>query len=167
MFRITRTKTQTALRAELDQAHADLAELRAVADALRSGADRAADAASRAELTAERLRDQLAATTSTSTRTEGELTVLRAQHLLDTEDRVVLRALLRTARKTQATERVHIVFRKGEVHSVHVTAEDAEDAAEREGAAGNWAAVPPGTAQHTDGPAPWCIQRFPLQRTQP
>ncbi|MFE2941013.1 hypothetical protein ACFXKG_18410 [Streptomyces sp. NPDC059255] len=163
MFRIIRTKNLAALRADRDQAHADLAALQAEAAALRTGAERATDSAIRAELLTGELREQLATATAGAARVEGELSALRTQQLLDTEDRAVLRALLRNARKQQL-DRVYVLFRNGDLHSVHISPATAEDTAEKEGASSTWTVRE--TARPSAEPAPWSIGRFPLQRTQ-
>lgn len=105
---------------------------------------------------AEKLRADLA-------HAEGELAVLRAQALLDTEDRAALRALLRAARKTSRTDRVYVLFRRGELHSVHATVEAAEAAAEAEGAPrSGWTAHPPGAALPPAAEVAWRVQPLPL-----
>ncbi|MFE9241763.1 hypothetical protein [Streptomyces sp. NPDC007007] len=83
----------------------------------------------------ETMEKDLAAARDDLARAQGELSVLRSQQLLDTEDRAVLRMLLRTARKQEArADLVHILFRYGRPHSAHGTWEAAQSAAESEGA---------------------------------
>ncbi|MFJ2186296.1 hypothetical protein ACIOJG_37435 [Streptomyces anulatus] len=89
----------------------------------------------RAQDTVETLEKQLAAARDDLARAQGELDALRPQHLLDTEDRVALRTLLRTARRQEArADRVHVLYHHGQLHSVHATRDAAEIAAESEGA---------------------------------
>lgn len=91
---------------------------------------------------------------------EGELTVLRSQHHLDSEDRATLRALLRTARKQAArANRVYLLLRNGALHSVHATAEAAEAAAKAEGAPpGGWTTLAPGAPLPPASETPWWVQ---------
>ncbi|WP_031511048.1 hypothetical protein [Streptomyces megasporus] len=169
MLRIIRTTTLATLRADLATAEADATvmsekatrwhglyeeESGRVADAvIREGDTRAELEEARAEV--EKLREELA-------RAEGELTVLRAQHLLDTEDRATLRALLRTARKQRA-DRVFALFRRGALHSIHATHEAAEAAAEAEGAPREgWTTVAPGAALPPASEVDWRVQPLPL-----
>lgn len=162
MFRITRTSHLQALRADLDDALATEQTLRATV----------ADSTSRATVIAEEaemLRAELDRRTTDwsdtihQTRAEldqahAELEAARAQVLLDAEDRVALRALLRTARRQDArADRVYLLYRHGTLHSIHTSLSAAEEAAEAEGAArSGWtasaAASTPGEAE-----APWLI----------
>ncbi|MEV7722716.1 hypothetical protein, partial [Streptomyces sp. NPDC088184] len=130
--------------------------------------DLATDSAIRAESAVEELRASLARTTADAARLEGELETLRAQSLLDTEDRQALRMLLRTARK-QATraDRVYVLYRFGELHSVHATRDAAEIAAEAEGAPRDGWTSP--TTCCDGAPAsevPWRIRPVPLGDTR-
>jgi chromosome segregation ATPase len=97
-------------------------------------------------------------------RVECELKVLRAQHLLDTEDRAALRTLLRIVRKQQdRADRVYVLFRRGELHSVHATHEGAEAAAEAEGAPrSGWTTPAPGAALPPAAEVAWRVQPLPL-----
>ncbi|QUI36303.1 hypothetical protein H9W91_35810 (plasmid) [Streptomyces alfalfae] len=83
-----------------------------------------------------------------------------AQVLLDAEDRVALRALLRTARKqAKALDRVFVLFRYGALHSVHASMDAAEIAAEAEGAArSGWTAQAPGAASPPADQVAWRVQ---------
>ncbi|MEV7512693.1 hypothetical protein AB0O57_32515 [Streptomyces sp. NPDC091201] len=175
MFRIVRTTALRADRAELAQA--------------RIEAELAADSAIRAEDTVEVLAKQLrqakrdadeefdgmravlrqataerdaARAERDAARTEVE--EARAQVLLDAEDRVALRALLRIVRRqAAAAERVWVLFHRGEFHSVHTTVDGAEAAAEAEGAPrGGWTATVPGTALSPAAEAVWRLVRLPL-----
>ncbi|MFD4392590.1 hypothetical protein [Streptomyces sp. NPDC058495] len=93
----------------------------------------------------------------------GEAEAARAQVLLDAEDRVVLRALLRVARKKSALSRVFALFQKGELHSLHIAQEDAEAAAEAEGAAPNgWTQHRPGEALPPARDVQWRVQQLPV-----
>ncbi|MFF7553587.1 hypothetical protein ACFZA9_11955 [Streptomyces olivaceus] len=124
----------------------------------------ATDTVIRAELTVESLQRELADARARAARAEGELATLRAQHLLDTEDRVVLRTLLRTARKkTRPADRVHVLFQRGALHSIHATHDDAELAAEAEGAPRDgWTADKPGAGRPPAAEVTWRIQALPL-----
>lgn len=130
---------------------------------LRGLHDQVADARAEAEQhrqAAEELRAALA-------HAEGELAVLRAQALLDTEDRAALRALLRTARKNNRTDRVYVLFRRGALHSVHASIEAAEAAAEAEGAPrSGWTSHSPGAALPPAAEVAWRVQQLPLGGAQ-
>lgn len=164
MIRIVRTKTLRALQASITEAEAATESTRAEVGQRKKEAQTATDSAIRAETALEALRAEHARTATSAARNEGELKTLRAQHLLDTEDRAALRMLLRTARKTAAAQQhVFVLLKRGQFHSVHATREDAEKAAEREGA------HPAGWLTHgapgTDVPASevlWRIQPMPL-----
>lgn len=156
MFRIVRT---SALRAALDRE----AELRGELAAAKTQADLATDAAIRAENVAEELQAALARHAADVGRSEGELETLRAQTLLDTEDRAALRMLLRIARKQNRADRVYALFRRGALHSVHATLEAAEAAAEAEGAPrSGWTSHAPGGALPPAAEAAWRVQPLPL-----
>ncbi|MEV7442006.1 hypothetical protein AB0O22_12740 [Streptomyces sp. NPDC091204] len=178
MFRIVRTTTLRTLTADRDAlGHA------------RGEAETATDSAIRAETAAEVLADQLrrakreadeefegmrailkqAAAERDEARDERdaarkEVEEARAQVLLDAEDRVALRVLLRTARRQDAT-RVHVLFHRGRFHSVHTTVEGAEAAAEAEGAPrGGWTAHAPGEALPPASEVVWRVQPLTLQQ---
>ncbi|MEU7383687.1 hypothetical protein AB0A91_27560, partial [Streptomyces sp. NPDC042207] len=111
MIAIVRTRTLRALRANLVEAETAAEAARAETEQRRREAETATDSAIRAETALEDLRTERARTAATAARTEGELETLRAQVLLDTEDRAALRMLLRTARKTASTpQRVFVVL---------------------------------------------------------
>ncbi|MFJ9037452.1 hypothetical protein ACIRF8_12795 [Streptomyces sp. NPDC102406] len=148
-----------------------LAALQADLDALRQEKnDRpavtcpASDTVSRAEHTVDRLYQQLADTRAALARAEGERDTLRAQNLLDTEDRAALRMLLRTARRqSRTTDRVHVLFRYGALHSIHANHDGAEEAAEQLGAPRDgWTAEPPGAGLPPASEVEWRIQPLPL-----
>ncbi|WP_411575189.1 hypothetical protein [Streptomyces fradiae] len=169
MIRLVRTTTLTDLYAARDEARAECDRLRAERDAARAEAATATDSAIRAEAVAEtQLRqltqahaDRLQAQRD-SARAEGELQVLRNQALLDTEDRAVLRALLRTARRQRA-DRVYALLRRGQLHSVHASMEAAEAVAEAEGAPrSGWTTLPVGAAMPPAADVPWRVQPLPL-----
>jgi len=168
MIAIVRTRTLRALRASITEAETAAEAARSDAEQHRQDAQTATDSAIRAETALEELRAEHAASIAASARIEGELETLRAQQLLDTEDRAVLRLLLRTARKTSAAQqRVYVLLKRGQFHSVHATREDAERAAERDGA------HPDGWLTHgapgTDVPASavlWRIQPVPIASSQ-
>jgi leucyl aminopeptidase (aminopeptidase T) len=135
MISIVRTRTLRALRDDITQAQQDAEDARANAEQHRQDAQTASASARRAETALEELRTEHASLTTAAARAAGELQTLRAQALLDTEDRAVLRMLLRTARKTAAAQQqVFVLLKRGQFHSVHASREDAEKAAEREGA---------------------------------
>ncbi|MFJ1653679.1 hypothetical protein ACIOC2_20275 [Streptomyces sp. NPDC088337] len=164
MIAIVRTRTLRALRAGIAEAETAVEAARAETEQHRREAETATDSAIRAETALEDLRAERARTATSAARTEGELETLRAQVLLDTEDRAALRMLLRTARKAAVTQqRVFVVLKRGELHSVHGTREAAEKAAEREGAhPGGWFTQ---GGLGTCGPVSevqWCIQPMPL-----
>ncbi|WP_241989956.1 MULTISPECIES: hypothetical protein [unclassified Streptomyces] len=162
-------------RAELDRVRAELEQTRTDLTAAQTVVEMANDSAIRAEDTAERLAAQLdQAQRTADEQFEGMRTVLgqataerdaaRAQVLLDAEDRVALRALLRTARRqTARTARVHVLFRYGALHSVHASPEAAEAAAEAEGAPREgWTSLKPGAALPPAAETPWRVQALPL-----
>lgn len=135
MIAIIRTRTLRALRTALAETETAAQDARNDAEHRRREAQTATDSAIRAETALEDLRAEHARSITTAARTEGELETLRAQHLLDTEDRAALRMLLRQARKTTAAQqRVFVLLKRDQFHSVHPTREDAEKAAELEGA---------------------------------
>lgn len=161
-IRIIRAAELAKLRTAADE----LAELRPLlAQALREAAT-VADSAVRAETTTETLRDELARATTASARAEGELAALRAQSLLDTEDRQALRTLLRVARKQAArADRVYVLLHFGELHSVHATRDAAEIAAEAEGAPRDGWTSSTTCCDGSPAPAseaPWRIRPLPL-----
>lgn len=144
-------------------ARTELAALRKEAATLRSEAEQHAGSRIRAEDDNEQLRRQLTEAITAAARAEGQLEAMRAQHLLDTEDRACLRMLLRTARKQARDDRVYVLFRHGALHSVHATHEAAEEAAEAEGAPrGGWTAYAPGAALPPAVETPWRVQPLPL-----
>ncbi|MEW2374227.1 hypothetical protein AB0940_33470 [Streptomyces sp. NPDC006656] len=174
MYRIIRSTTYTTLLAELDQARAE--------------AEVATDSAIRAEGAAECLADQLKrAKAEADAEFEGLRAILRqataerdaaraecdaalaeseaarAQVLLDAEDRVALRALLRTARKQGDDRRVYGLFRRGALHSLHRSAAAAEAAAEAEGASrAGWTAHVPGAPLPPASEVLWRVQALSL-----
>jgi hypothetical protein len=112
----------------------------------------------------ERLLQDVARANGDAARAEGRLEVLTAQHQLDTEDRATLRMLLRIARKqSRPADRVYVLFRRGELHSLHATQESAEIAAEAEGAPrSGWTANKPGAALPPAAEVAWRVQSLPL-----
>ncbi|MEU8943568.1 hypothetical protein AB0C97_36870 [Streptomyces goshikiensis] len=183
MFRIVRSTTLRTLRSENDQQRTELEQA-------RTEAGTANDSAIRAEGTAEGLADELRrAKLAADEEFEGMRAVLkqataerdaarderdaarkeveeaRAQVLLDAEDRVALRALLRTARRQAAADRVYVLFHRGRFHSVHDTVEAAEAAAEAEGAPRDgWTAWQPDPGAPAPSEVVWRIQPRPLGR---
>ncbi|MFF8917224.1 hypothetical protein ACF08M_28895 [Streptomyces sp. NPDC015032] len=169
MIAIVRTRTLTALRDSLSEAETATAAARAESEQHRKESGTAAVSVFRAGIALEELRAALARTTADAARLEGELETLRAQSLLDTEDRQALRTLLRVARKQSArADRVYVLFRFGELHSVHTTWDAAEIAAEAEGAPRTgWtslATLGDGTPTPASG-VPWRIRQLPLGGT--
>lgn len=157
MIRIIRTSTLAALRSDQDNASRQ-------PPAPQTNDCPATDALIRAETAVETLRQELADARAATARTEGERDALRAQHLLDTEDRAVLRMLLRTTRKqTRPTDRVHVLFRHGALCSIHASHDAAEMAAEAHGAPrSGWTAAEPGAPLPAAAEVPWRIQALPL-----
>ncbi|MFE6679581.1 hypothetical protein [Streptomyces sp. NPDC057729] len=164
MIAIVRTRTLHALRDSVSEAETATAAARAKAEQYQLEGDLATDSAIRAEIVVEELRAVLARTIADAARLEGELEALRAQSLLDTEDRQALRTLLRTARKQNSrADRVYVLFHHGELHSVHATPEAAEIAAEAEGAPRDgWTAHTPGAALPPACEVLWRVQPLPL-----
>ncbi|WP_030125710.1 hypothetical protein [[Kitasatospora] papulosa] len=164
MYRIIRAATVQAQQADLAAAQIEMATMRGELEALRATADRAVATAIRAEDTSEAAWRQLAAAASDAGRADGELSFLRAQHLLDTEDRAVLRMLLRITRKqTRVTDRVYVLFQHGALHSIHSTTESAESAAEAEGAPRDgWTSNKPGAPLPPASEVTWRIQPLPV-----
>ena len=168
MIAVVRTRTLNALRSGVSQAEAETAAARAESEQRRKEGEVAADSADRAELAVEELRAALARSTANAARLEGELETLRAQSLLDTEDRQALRTLLRTTRKQSAkADRVYVLFRHGELHSVHASVEAAEFAAEAEGAdRSGWTSHMPGAALPPASEVVWRVQPLRLRGTR-
>ncbi|MGW2896825.1 hypothetical protein ACWDAO_19965 [Streptomyces sp. NPDC001212] len=160
MIAIVRTRTLRALRAGIADAETAAEAARAETEQHRQEAETATDSAIRAETALEDLRTRTATSVG---RTEGELETLRAQVFLDTEDRAALRMLLRTTRKTAVPQRVFVVLKRGELHSVHGTREAAEKAAERDGAHPDGWFTQGGPGTHCPASeVQWCIQPMPL-----
>lgn len=96
---------------------------------------------------------------------QAELDSARAQVLLDAEDRVALRALLRTVRRQEARKeaRAYLLWRRGELHSVHGSMESAEGAAEEEGASQDgWVAHSSEVPLPPASEVAWRVQQMPL-----
>lgn len=150
---------------DLVAARAELAEreqaAQAAAEALRSELEEQFNGLQAVVKQTSRERD---AARAERDRYREEAEAARAQVLLDAEDRVTLRALLRAARKQNArADRVYALFRSGALHSVHATADAAEEAAEAEGAPrSGWAAQVPGAAVPSAAEVPWRIQPLAL-----
>ncbi|ARI52841.1 hypothetical protein A6E92_12010 [Streptomyces sp. S8] len=136
MITVIRTRTLSTLRTDLATAEADAEAARVEANACLEQSGDMLDHLTHADDVADGLRAELAQSRLNAARLEGELEALRAQVLLDTEDRQALRTLLRATRKhNQRADRVYVLFHHGELHSVHATSTAAEIAAEAEGAA--------------------------------
>ncbi|KQX36543.1 hypothetical protein ASD97_20940 [Streptomyces sp. Root63] len=169
MITLIRTRILDDLRTDLTNHEADARAARAKGEQHELERDLATNAANRAEVTVEELRDALTRATQAAARLEGELETLRAQSLLDTEDRQALRTLLRTTRKQNSrADRVYVLFHHGRLHSVHPTAEAAEIAAEAEGAPrSNWTTHTPGAAMPPACEVTWRVQPLPFGTTTP
>ncbi|MBV7245713.1 MULTISPECIES: hypothetical protein [unclassified Streptomyces] len=136
MITLIRTRTLNTLRTDLATAETEAQAARVEANACLEQSGDLLDHLTHADDVAEELRAELDQSRLNAARLEGELEALRAQVLLDTEDRQALRTLLRATRKqNQRADRVYVLFRFGELHSVHATSTAAELAAEAEGAA--------------------------------
>jgi hypothetical protein len=134
MIAIVRARTLHNLRAGIADAETATETARIEAEQRRQEAECAIDSAIRAESVVEELRAALARATADAGRLEGELETLRAQSFLDTEDRQALRMLLRVTRKQNGlADRVYVLFRRGELHSVHATVDAAEARPARDG----------------------------------
>ncbi|MFF9591850.1 hypothetical protein ACF1FX_21980 [Streptomyces sp. NPDC014646] len=168
MIALVRTRTLTALRTSLAEAETEAAAARTEAEQCLEQSGNLLNSVERAEDAAEELRAALAHAIADTARLEGELETLRAQSLLDTEDRQALRTLLRITRKQNArADRVYVLFRRGELHSVHATPEAAESAAEAEGAhRSGWTAHTPGAALPPASEVLWRVQPLPLGDTR-
>ncbi|SCF79653.1 hypothetical protein [Streptomyces sp. Ncost-T10-10d] len=170
MIAVVRTRTLHALRASRSEAETATAAARAEAEQHQLEGALATDSAIRAESAVEELRAALARTIADAARLEGEVETLRAQSLLDTEDRQALRMLLRTTRKQSTrADRVYVLYRLGEMHSVHATRDAAEIAAEAEGAARDGWTSSTTCCDGFPAPAsevPWRIRPVPLGGTR-
>ncbi|WP_371629196.1 hypothetical protein OG892_12885 [Streptomyces sp. NBC_00341] len=164
MITLIRTRTLDALRTEASRIEADARAARAKGEQYELERDLATDAAIRAGTTVEELRAALTRATTDAARLEGELHALRAQSLLDTEDRQALRTLLRVTRKQNSrAERVYVLFHHGRLHSIHPTVEAAETAAEAEGAPrSGWTTHTPGAAMPPACEVTWRVQPLPF-----
>ncbi|ARQ69977.1 hypothetical protein CAG99_14915 [Streptomyces marincola] len=147
-----RATTYRAVLAQLAEARAQAGDL---AGEMARARDEGAGAEERAVAVAAELaqvREELAQARAEADRVEGAL-------LLEAEDRVALRMLLRTARRQARADRVHVLFHRGEVHSLHATVEAAEAAAEAEGAPrSGWTSHRPGAAPPPADQVAWRIQ---------
>jgi hypothetical protein len=166
MIALVRTRTLRALRAGLAEAENTAETERTEAEQHRLSAALATDSAIRAEDSAQELRVVRDRAIADAARLDGELQALRAQSLLDTEDRQALRTLLRVTRKQAArTDRVYVLFRYGRLHGVYATRDGAEIAAEAAGAPRDGWTSPRTCCDGSAVPAsevPWRIRPFPL-----
>jgi len=153
-----------ALRADAEGASAEAEGLRKELAACRFAEGLANDAAIRGEHSVERLLQELDRANSNAARAEGQLEVLTAQQMLDTEDRAMLRMLLRIVRKqSRPADRVYALFRRGALHSVHATIDAAEAAAEAEGAPrSGWTRDVPGAGLPPAAEVAWRVQSLSL-----
>ncbi|MER7988430.1 hypothetical protein ABTY53_23000 [Streptomyces noursei] len=170
MITLVRTRTLRSLRDSLSEAEAATTTARAAAAQHQQSSELATDSAIRAETALEEHRAAHAQAAVDIARLQGELETLRAQSLLDTEDRQALRTLLRATRKQNArADRVYVLFRSGELHSVHATRDAAEIAAEAEGAPRDGWTSPTTCCDTSPAPASvirWRIQPVPLGGTR-
>ncbi len=168
MIAVVRTRTLRSLRAGISEAETATTAARAESEQHRKHGEVATDSAIRAELALEELRAALTRATADAARLDGELEALRAQCLLDTEDRQALRTLLRITRKQNArADRVYVLFRFGELHSVHASCDAAEMAAEAEGAPRDgWTSSPTGRDAVPASEVRWRIQPVLLGGTR-
>ncbi|WP_329588865.1 hypothetical protein OG195_12445 [Streptomyces sp. NBC_01362] len=167
MIAVVRARTLNALRTSLAEAREAATAARIEVEQHKWASELATDSAIRAETALEKLQTTALQRAVDVAHLEGELETLRAQSLLDTEDRQALRTLLRITRKqANRAAYVYVLLRFGEVHSVHTTRDEAEIAAEAEGASRE------GWVTHsTHGTAPaaaevsWCIRPVQLGGT--
>ncbi|MBK3542459.1 hypothetical protein [Streptomyces sp. MBT60] len=169
MITLIRTRTLNTLRTELAMAETEAENARAEADKCLEQSGELLDYLTHADDVAGELRSELAQSRLDAARLEGELEALRAQVLLDTEDRQALRTLLRVTRKqNQRADRVYALFHHGRLHSVHPTVEAAEIAAEAEGAPrSGWTAHTPGAALPPACEVTWRVQPLPFGAPTP
>lgn len=169
MITLIRTRTLKALRDSLTTAETEAENARAEADKCLEQSGDLLDHLTHADDVADGIRADLAQSRLDAARLEGELEALRAQVLLDTEDRQALRTLLRVTRKqNQRADRVYALFHHGRLHSVHPTVEAAEIAAEAEGAPrSGWTAHTPGVALPQACEVAWRVQPLPFGTPTP
>lgn len=169
MITLIRTRILDDLRSDLTNREADARAAQSKSEQHELERDLATNAANRAGTTVEELRDALNRAKQDAARLEGELETLRAQSLLDTEDRQALRTLLRTTRKQNSrADRVYVLFHHGNLHSIHPTAEAAEIAAEADGAPrSGWTTHTPGAALPPACEVTWRVQPLPFGTTTP
>ncbi|MEV8447509.1 hypothetical protein [Streptomyces parvus] len=169
MIALIRTRTLQALRDSLATAETEAENARAEAEKCLEQSGDMLDHLTHADDVAGELRSELAQSRLDAARLEGELEALRAQVLLDTEDRQALRTLLRATRKqNQRADRIYVLFRQGRLHSVHPTVEAAEVAAEAEGAPrSGWTTHTPGAALPPACEVAWRVQPLPFGTPTP
>ncbi|MFD8730483.1 hypothetical protein [Streptomyces sp. NPDC059611] len=169
MITLIRTRTLKSLRTGLAAAETEAENARAEADKCLEQSGDLLDHLTHADDVVGELRSELAQSRLDAARLEGELEALRAQVLLDTEDRQALRTLLRATRKqNQRADRVYALFHQGRLHSVHPTVEAAEIAAEAEGAPrSGWTTHTPGAALPPACEVTWRVQPLPFGTPTP
>ncbi|WP_031123822.1 hypothetical protein [Streptomyces sp. NRRL S-623] len=169
MITLIRTRTLNTLRTDLATAESEAQAARVEANACLEQSGDMLDHLTHADDVADGLRTDLAQSRLDAARLEGELEALRAQALLDTEDRQALRTLLRATRKqNQRADRVYALFHQGRLHSVHPTVEAAEIAAESEGAPrSGWTTHTPGAAMPPACEVAWRVQPLPFGTPTP
>lgn len=170
MITVCRTRTLAALRADLASAEEAAAAARTETAGHRQEAADATATAARAQELAEELREQLATAAAEGARAAGELETLRAA-LADAEtarrEAQAAADLLETLQETarDAVLQVYVLRHYGEPHSLHLTPEAAQAAAEAEGAAPDrWtpSTGPDGRSRPACEVA-WRWNRLPLQ----
>jgi septal ring factor EnvC (AmiA/AmiB activator) len=169
MIALIRTRSLNVLRSRVSEAEAEVAAARSEAEKCLEQSGNLLNSLEQAEESERELRITRDRATADAARFEGELEALRAHSLLDTEDRQALRMLLRTVRKQSGrADRVYVLYRFGDLHSVHVTRDAAEIAAEAEGAPRDgWTSST--TCCASESPAaeiPWRIRPVPLGGTR-
>ncbi|WP_434744545.1 hypothetical protein [Streptomyces sp. A-14] len=169
MITLIRIRTLNSLRTDLAAAETEAENARAEAEKCLEQSGDLLDHLTHADDVVGELRAELAQSRLDAARLEGELEALRAQVLLDTEDRQALRTLLRVTRKhNQRADRVFALFHHGRLHSVHPTTEAAEIAAEAEGAPrSGWTTHTPGAALPPACEVTWRVQPLPFGTPRP
>ncbi|MFE4660912.1 hypothetical protein ACFRFJ_30000 [Streptomyces hydrogenans] len=190
MIQIITTRRLRDQETEMGRLRAALVSMTEARDAVRRAEGMASDAVMRAEYNVEKLTAQLDAAQVAQAETDvqyaglhavirqvtaerddaraeaaaalAEVEEARAQVLLDAEDRVALRALLRIAKKgADPLSTVFALFESGRLHSVHLSRDDAHAAAEARGAApGGW--VPGTECSVPMEDVAWRVEPLPL-----
>ncbi|MFB4197741.1 hypothetical protein [Streptomyces carpaticus] len=163
MISIITTRRLREMTDDIDGLEAELRAVRADAAVVGHADAELVARVREADAEADALRARLLAEAGERARLEAEVERLRAQVLLDAEDRVALRQLLKVVRKQDRRDRVYVLFRRGAFHSVHLSSQAAEEAAEAEGAdRAGWTRLAPGAALPPASETDWRIQALPL-----